>query len=392
MKSDPLYIRALSTISPLGEGLDEAWAAYQEPRHFLRHQGFDGQKYWVGSLPARLHASVQSIRQEEPDYAELDDTVLMAIYAGRRLAPALAGYPPGRIGINLGSSRGATRLFERYHRQYIEEKEVPVYASPTTTLGNLSSWLAHDLGLQGPAMSHSITCSSGLHAVLNAVAWLRAGMSDAVLAGASESPLTGFTLAQMHALKIYTRIGEEEYPCQSLNLEKSSNTLVLGEAASIALIGRGERGGGGLARIEGLGYATEPLEHAVSLSLEADCFQRSMQGALDDAGIQAERIDAVVMHAPGTRLGDRSEFAAVQGVFRNKMPFVTTHKWKLGHTFATSGLIGMEMACLMLGRQEALPVPFPLPQPTPKNLDRIMVNAVGFGGNAVSLVLSRMDL
>jgi 3-oxoacyl-(acyl-carrier-protein) synthase len=48
----------------------------------------------------------------------------------------------------------------------------------TTTLGNISSWVAHDLQSSGPEISHSITCSTALHAVLNGIAWLKSGMVD----------------------------------------------------------------------------------------------------------------------------------------------------------------------------------------------------------------------
>jgi len=355
-------------------------------------QNIDGSRYWVGSLPARIHSAVQYIRQEEPDFAGLDETVLMAIYTGRELKPYLKKFESGSIGINLGSSRGATRLFERYHTEYLGGERIPPQSSPTTTLGNLSSWLAHDLGVDGPAMSHSITCSTGLHSMLNGIAWLRSGMASAVIAGATESPLTGFTLAQMMALKIYSREEEvAEYPCQSLKLDKEANTLVLGEAASLALL-TVEPGRSPLARIIGLGYATEPLQHVVSLSADADCLQKSMTRALGNAGLKPGEIDVIAMHAPGTRLGDKSEYLAIRKVFGNECPFLTTHKWKLGHTFATSGMLGIEMACLMLRHQQAITVPFHLPQSPPSRLDRILVNAVGFGGNAVSIVLSRPDL
>jgi 3-oxoacyl-(acyl-carrier-protein) synthase len=82
-------------------------------------------------------------------------------------------------------------------------------ASPTTTLGNISSWVAHDLQSSGPEISHSITCSTALHALLNGVAWLKAGMADKFLVGGTEAPLTDFTIAQMRALKIYSNSAEE---------------------------------------------------------------------------------------------------------------------------------------------------------------------------------------
>ena len=93
-------------------------------------------------------------------------------------------------------------MFESHFQEFLETGIANTLASPTTTLGNISSWVAHDLQTAGPELSHSITCSTGLHAVLNGVAWLKAGMADAFLVGGSEAPLTPFTLAQMKAMKI----------------------------------------------------------------------------------------------------------------------------------------------------------------------------------------------
>ena len=102
-----------------------------------------------------------------------------------------------------------------------------------------------------------------------------------------------------------------------------------------------------------------------------------------------DEVDVVVLHAPGTIKGDLSEFNAIQKLFCNKIPFLTTNKWKVGHTFGASGMLSMEMAILMLQHQEYLQVPF-VEQKTPsKTIEKIMVNAVGFGGNAVSVLLSK---
>ena len=57
--------------------------------------------------------------------------------------------------------------------------------------------------------------------------------------------------------------------------------MVLGEGAASVCLELGERENA-LAYITGLGYATETLRHAVSISAEADCFQKSMKMALDD--------------------------------------------------------------------------------------------------------------
>jgi 3-oxoacyl-(acyl-carrier-protein) synthase len=94
------------------------------------------------------------------------------------------------------------------------------------------------------------------------------------------------------------------------------------------------------------------------------------------------------MHAPGTIKGDLTEYKAVQKVFGEHLPLLTTNKWKIGHTFGASGMLSIEMAIMMLQKQVFIGVPFSEAQIQKKPLKKIMVNAVGFGGNAVSILLS----
>ena len=85
------------------------------------------------------------------------------------------------------------------------------------------------------------------------------------------------------------------------------------------------------------------------------------------------------------------EYKAIQKVFGSKMPSLTTNKWKLGHTFGASGMLSVELAILMLQQQKLVQVPFIDYEEVPKKLKKIMVNAVGFGGNAVSVLLSKNE-
>ena len=385
MLKEPISITALTSISALGQDTERIWETYQNDGHCLSELDLNGKKIWAAPLPQTIGTAIENLRNSDHKYSNLDDTVLFAIYTARK-ALQQAGWGVGTgFGINLGSSRGATQLMEKFHKTYLNEGDTPTLTSPTTTLGNISSWVAHDLKSQGPVISHSITCSTALHALLNGVAWIQSGMTDKFMVGGSEAPLTDFTIAQMQALKIYSRLSNT-YPCRALDLEKKRNSMVLGEGAAMACLEKGNASNA-LARICGIGYATEPLEHNVSISTEAQCFQDSMKMALGT--INPDEIDAVVMHAPGTVKGDLSEYQAIQKVFCNKTPVLTTNKWKVGHTFGASGMLSVEMAILMLQHQEYLQVPFAQQKTPLKTIEKIMVNAVGFGGNAVSVLLSK---
>jgi len=389
MLLEPISITAITSISSLGKTTVEIQKAYDIQNHFLEAATIGGEKVWISQLSESSKNAILKIRLEEPKYKNLDDSVLFAIYTARKAAKA-AGWSKGSdFGINIGSSRGATQLFEKYYDGFLKNGTTATLTSPTTTLGNIASWVAHDLQTKGPDISHSITCSTALHALLNGVAWINAGLTDKFMVGGSEAPLTPFTIAQMKALKIYVNPIEklvEYYPCQALNLEKNHNTMVLGEGAAMACLEKGTPTNR-VASVKGIGYATEPLQHNVSISSDAQCFQDAMKMALK--GMDTDNVDVIVMHAPGTIKGDSSEYKAIEKIFCNKIPFLTTNKWKVGHTFGASGMLSLEMAVLMLQNQIPIPVPYLDKKDMPKDIQNVLVNAVGFGGNAVSILLSK---
>jgi 3-oxoacyl-(acyl-carrier-protein) synthase len=105
--------------------------------------------------------------------------------------------------------------------------------------------------------------------------------------------------------------------------------------------------------------------------------------------ISINEIDVIVMHAPGTIKGDQSEVNAIQKVFGEKTPFLTTNKWKIGHTFGASGMLSLELGLLMIQHQQVIEVPFAAKQIHPKKIKHILINAVGFGGNAVSILMTK---
>jgi len=381
---EKISVIAMSSISALGENEDEIWKNYQNKASLITNGNYVKFQALRSEIQEKHRNYIDELRHVK-NYKDLDPSVLMAIYASRK-AFKKCTWVNEEFGINIGSSRGATRLFEKYFSEFLanEKGQVSTLSSPTTTLGNISSWVGHDLQSQGPVISHSIACSTALHGLLNGIAWLNSGMSDRFLIGGSEASNTPFTLAQMKALKIYAH-EDTDFPCRSLDMNKTTNTMVLGEAAAVFCLERGVKSDA-LAIVEGVGYATEPLKHNISISTNADCFQKSMKMALQ--GIDKKEVDIIVMHAPGTIKGDQSELNAIKNVFGTHMPALTSNKWIIGHTLGASGGMSLEMAILMMKHQEFIEVPFSHLSKRPGKIKKVLVNAVGFGGNAVSILLS----
>jgi 3-oxoacyl-(acyl-carrier-protein) synthase len=381
----PVAITSVASFSALGSDIETVWENYQNPTSLISEKQIGEHKELVCALPSDLAEIKSALASEKSKYRHLDDSVLYGILASRK-AVKKAGWTENDVfGINIGSSRGATSLFEKYHKEFIETGKTSTQSSPSTTLGNISSWIAQDLKSKGPEISHSITCSTALHAILNGIVWINAGMTDKFLAGGSEAPLTPFTLAQMKAMKIYATC-PSEYPCRSFDLQKTENTMVLGEGAAVLCLEKGSKENA-LGYITGVGYATETITHGSSISDEAESMQKAMKMALQNT--HPNEVDAIVMHAPGTIKGDLSEFRAIEKVFGENLPLLTSNKWKIGHTFGASGALSIELALLMLQHQKFIGIPFVLSKKPVKPLQKILINAVGFGGNAVSILIEK---
>lgn len=179
-------------------------------------------------------------------------------------------------------------------------------------------------------------------------------MADAFVVGKSEAALTAYTLAQMKAMKLYSN-SVNVLACESMRFQKKRNTMVIGDSAGVAVLEK-EVSKRTQAVIVGYGFASEKLDHLSSISENGYCFQKSMNMALQKAGVKT--VDAIVMHAPGTVKGDVSELNAIKTVFGKELPLLTSNKWLVGHTFAASGMLNVEMEILMLKHNQFIENPF----------------------------------
>jgi 3-oxoacyl-[acyl-carrier-protein] synthase II len=404
-----VYVTGVGSISAIGWDPQSVADGYRSPGTRIRPREHAGRLTAVGALSDPAERSLGVFLAARPRYAELDRTVHLATYAARQAAASAGWHMTADACVMVGSSRGATGLLERYHTEFLaggEGKTGPL-TSPTTTLGNISNWVAQELHTEGAACEMSSTCSTSAYALGTGLAWLQAGMGKRALVGGAEAPLTDFTIAQMRALRIYASDAECELPCRPCADESPRrNTMVLGEGAALLALERldpdelarweermrQERGevpsGSVLARVLGAGFSVEAIETNTSVSEEGNALRRSMRQALARAGRDA--VDVVVTHTPGTALGDRAELNAIRRVFGNRLPVLTSNKWLLGHTLGASGALGIEYALLILRTQRWVDYPYPVPfQNAPCQVRTVMVNSVGFGGNAASILLSR---
>ena len=126
-----------------------------------------------------------------------------------------------------------------------------------------------------------------------------------------------------------------------------------------------------------------------------------MELALEVAGLDPMKIDYINAHGTATPNNDMSEGSAIKSVFRDYLPRFSSTKSYTGHTLAAAGAVEAVISVLSLQHQVIFPnLNFENPieelniSPV-TNLDKeheinvILSNSFGFGGNCSSMIFSR---
>ena len=128
-----------------------------------------------------------------------------------------------------------------------------------------------------------------------------------------------------------------------------------------------------------------------------------IRNAITDAGLAPDDIDYINPHGTGTPENDKMEYLGVSSVFgeRAKSIPISSNKSMIGHTLSAAGTVETVFTLLTLEHQRVPPtinykVPDPaIPLDVVPNVARdakvrhALSNSFGFGGQNVSLVMSR---
>lgn len=388
MSRNDLIIRGLSTISPLGASANECFRTFRNLSP--RYREINGRPVFALTDDGN---SVVTAVETDPLLSELDRTTQLAIAAARGTKNLIGRKVPAIGCVTIGSARGATTTLEKTFKDY-EQGAVALqpHTSPRTTAGNISSWVAQEFAKESnepiAAINTSMTCTSAFHSLLVSHAFVSSRMASAALFGGAESCLTPYTLAQLDALRIYSR-QEGPWRCRPCtSADPRSNSVMLGEGAGCALLmpDDGERIPGDL-HLAGIGWSLESIPSATGISEDGIGFEVAMQKALGSThgGVP---IDAVILHAPGTIKGDEAELLALERLLPG-VPACTT-KHLTGHTYGASGMVSLALAQILLngGSWQGAPYPSQALGTGFESPRGVLINTAGFGGNTISIIVT----
>jgi 3-oxoacyl-[acyl-carrier-protein] synthase II len=238
-------------------------------------------------------------------------------------------------------------------------------------------------------------------------AWLvRYGISDRVLAGGVDTPISPGILAGFELMKILTPSWNDEPARGSRPFSRDRDGFVIAEGAWMLVLEAEDvaraRGVAPYAELAGYGSTCEAF-HRVRLDETGEEPARAMQLALDDAGLAPAEVDHVSLHGTSTVLNDRVETRAVKLVFADRWRDIpaSSPKSMIGHPQGACGAAGVA-ASLLAMRDGFVPPTINVDEPDPEcdldvvphvgrpaDLRHVLCNCLGFGSKSSALVLSR---
>ncbi len=256
--------------------------------------------------------------------------------------------------------------------------------------------IAMRAGWRGPCEAVVTACAAGTHALGAAARLVASGRCDVVVGGGSE--------AAMHevAIAAFTNMTALSTSGMSRPFDVRRDGFVLTEGAAALVLEDWDRAVARGARIyaEVAGAASTSDAHHITAPLpDGGGAVSCMEHALADAQLSPGDIAHINAHGTSTPLNDLAEARAIQKVFGEPGPPVTSTKGVTGHGLAAAGAIEAVASVLAI-HHGLIPPTAGHEQPDPEiHLDvvhgaprhwapgPVLSNSFGFGGHNGCLVL-----
>ncbi|WP_337967981.1 beta-ketoacyl-[acyl-carrier-protein] synthase family protein [uncultured Flavobacterium sp.] len=300
-----------------------------------------------------------------------------------------------RTGLISATSVGGMDMTEKHYYDYFKDPELTKYISCHDG-GDVAEKIAEELGLKGMVTTISTACSSAANSIMLGARLIKNGKLDRVIVGGTDA-LAKFTINGFKTLMILS----DDYNKPFDNNRKGLN---LGEAAAYLVLESDEivqkQNKKVLARVSGYGNANDAF-HQTASSENGDGAYLAMKKAFEVSGLRPSEIDYINVHGTATPNNDLSEGRALLRIYGDeKVPDFSSTKPFTGHTLAAAAAIEAVYSVLAIQNNVVYPnlnfetpmEEFNLKPQTSlkmKNIEHVLSNSFGFGGNCSTLIFSK---
>ncbi len=301
-----------------------------------------------------------------------------------------------KTGIISATSVGGMAVAENHYLDSLNIEKKGDFLNYINTLdcSDSTERIADSLGIKEFLSTISTACSSSANAIMLGARLIKHGILERVVVGGTDS-LSRFTINGFLTLKIL-----DETQCRPFDATR--NGLNLGEGAGFIVLESEKAVKGKMILAQLTGYAnSNDAYHQTSSSPNGEGAFIAMKKSLEMSGLRISSIDYINAHGTGTKLNDLSEGIAIERLFGNAIPPISSTKSFTGHTLAAAGGIEAVLSILAIQNnfiypnlffENAMPELHFKPETqlvNTKEINHVLSNSFGFGGNTSSLIFSR---
>lgn len=306
------------------------------------------------------------------------------------------------VGILYGNDSSAEAVISGI--DIIREKKNTAMVGSGNIFQSMNSTITMNLAtifnLRGINFTISGACASGSHAIGMAYLLIRSGLQDCMICGGAEE-VNVYSVGNFDGLSAFST--REDAPEKaSRPFDKNRDGLVPSGGAATLVLESYEsavaRGANILAEVVGYGFSSNGDHISVP---NVDGPKRSLMMAIKDSGVDIKDIAYVNAHATSTPVGDKNEARAIDEVFGEHKPYVTSTKSLTGHEMWMAGASEIIYSILMMQNGFIAPnLNLEEPDEAALNLnipnhrvdvqfDTFLSNSFGFGGTNSTLIIKK---
>ena len=378
-------VTGIGSVTCCGVGVEALWDG-------LVHPSISGERR-VRDFDVADYFEAKEARRVDPFAAFSVASAQMALEDAGDL-----GVDPARAGVIFATGVGGFETLADQVTVYNERgaRRVSPFLVPMMMANAGAAHVSMRNGWRGPSETVVTACAAGTHAVANAARLVATGRCDVVVGGGAEAsmhPVAIAAFANMTAMSTNGISRPFDVRRDGFVISEGAAALVL-EAWDHAVA----RDARIYAEIAGSG-STADAYHITAPAPDGEGAVACMEQALLDAGLSAADIAHINAHGTSTPLNDLAEARAINKVFGEPGPPVTSTKGVTGHGLGAAGAIEAVASVLAIDRR-LIPPTYGCEQLDPEvHLDvvrgearqwepgPVLSNSFGFGGHNGCLVL-----
>jgi len=317
-----------------------------------------------------------------------------------------------RAGVIWAAGIGGLNTFEKEVGDFVRGDGTPRFNPffiPKMIADIAAGNISIKYGFRGPNFATVSACASSANSLIDAFNYIRLGKADIFIAGGSEAAITisgigGFNA--MHAIS--TR--NDDPATASRPFDKDRDGFVLGEGGASLIFEEykhaKKRGATIYAEVAGCGLTADAY-HMTAPHPNGYGAMKAMEFALEDAGINKEKIAHINTHGTSTPAGDVSEPRAIIGLFGEHAYNISINSTKsmTGHLLGAAGAVEAIASILAINNGFIPPtinhftddpeidnrLDFTFHKGKERDIEYALSNTFGFGGHNATIIFRKFS-